>query len=202
LYLFESGGILMYPILLCSVVVTAVIINRLIVLRQKVIAPPEIVQSLASRDLILSSTNVSHENLNTSPLGRILQAGIAQSDHGLDAVRIAMEETASEEIHHFERFLTTLGSIASVAPLLGLLGTVFGMIEVFATLQEEGIGDPSIFSGGIAEALLTTAFGLSVAIPSLLCHRYFQRRIDVLSVQLEKQGRLFLENSQTSSASA
>ena len=184
----------MYPLLLCSVIATAVVINRLLVLRHRLISPPGLLDVLSQEQTNQELESSQASPLSDSPLGRILQAGFNRRADGVDAVRIAMEETANVEIHDLERFLTTLGSIASVAPLLGLLGTVFGMIEVFTALEEEGVGDPSIFSGGIAEALLTTAFGLSVAIPSLLCHRYFQRRVDDLSVQLEKHARLFLES--------
>lgn len=184
----------MYPLLLCSVIATAVVINRLLVLRQRLISPPSLLDVLSQEQADQKLESSQAGPLSDSPLGRILQAGSNRRADGVDAVRIAMEETANVEIHDLERFLTTLGSIASVAPLLGLLGTVFGMIEVFTALEEEGVGDPSIFSGGIAEALLTTAFGLSVAIPSLLCHRYFQRRVDELSVQMEKHARLFLES--------
>ena len=184
---------MIYPLLLCSVVATAIVINRLIVLRQNLIAPAGLVSEFeASGSTNIIEVEANHELAN-SPLGRIVHAGLRQQDGGADAARIAMEETASVEIHQLEKYLTTLGSVASIAPLLGLLGTVFGMIEVFRALQEQGVGDPSIFSGGIAEALLTTAVGLSVAIPALLCHRYFQRRIDTLSVHLEKQARLFLD---------
>lgn len=194
MYLFEAGGILMYPLLICSVVATAVVINRVLVLRQRLISPPGLIDALSQEAKEWQLEERYKELLSNSPLGRILRAGASRRSDGQDAVRIAMEETASVEIHDLERFLTTLGSIASVAPLLGLLGTVFGMIEVFTALEEEGVGDPSIFSGGIAEALLTTAFGLSVAIPSLLSHRYLQRRVDELSVQLEKHARIYLES--------
>ena len=130
----------------------------------------------------------------------ILEAKPSDEEEGLSA----LEAGLIAEIHRLERYLTTLGTVAAIAPLLGLLGTVLGMIDVFFSLNAVGFGagTVSVFSGGIAQALVTTAFGLSVAIPCLIFHRHFQRRVDEYGVQLEREGTLFLRNLLTENESS
>jgi len=130
---------------------------------------------------------------DSSPLGKILAAGLLQRNHSREIMKESIEEVGRHVAHELERFLNTLGTIASISPLLGLLGTVIGMIKVFTVITAQGVGDPSILSEGISEALLTTAAGLTVAIPSLMFHRYFRGRIDGLIVTMEQESLKMVE---------
>jgi biopolymer transport protein ExbB len=123
----------------------------------------------------------------SSPLGEILAAGLSNAHHGRDVMKESIQEAASHVVHSLERYLNTLGTIAAVAPLLGLLGTVVGMIKVFTEIMAQGTGNASVLAGGISEALITTAAGLSVAIPSLIMHRYFVGSIDSIVIGLEQE---------------
>lgn len=178
----------MVPILACSVIAFMVCIERAWVLRRKAIAPPWILPLIEAR--LKEAGYIDAEflgQLEQSPSGKILAAGLCKTDFGIDAVKNVMEETANTVIFDLQRFLTVLGTIASISPLLGLLGTVIGMIQVFTELVSTGGGDPSQLSGGISQALITTAFGLGVAILALIGYRYFLRRVDHLIVHLEWQ---------------
>ena len=178
----------MVPILACSVIAFMVCIERAWVLRRTVIAPTWLLPQIEAR--IQEEGFIDTEflaQLEQSPSGKILAAGLRKSDFGIDAVKNVMEETANTVIFDLQRFLTVLGTIASISPLLGLLGTVIGMIQVFTELVSTGGGDPSQLSGGISQALITTAFGLGVAILALIGYRYFLRRVDHLIVHLEWQ---------------
>jgi biopolymer transport protein ExbB len=123
----------------------------------------------------------------SSPLGAILAAGLLNRHHGREMMKTSIEEAGRQVVHELERFLNSLGTIASITPLLGLLGTVVGMIKVFAAIMIHGVGDPGILAGGISEALLTTAAGLTVAIPSLIFHRYFERLVDEYVLNMEEE---------------
>ena len=116
-----------------------------------------------------------------------MAAGLANSHHGREMMRTSIEEVGRQVVHELERFLNTLGTIASIAPLLGLLGTVVGMIKVFSAIMLHGVGDPAVLAGGISEALITTAAGLTVAIPSLIFHRYFERLVDEYVLNMEEE---------------
>ena len=122
-----------------------------------------------------------------SPLGRILAAGLTNRMHSKEIMKESIEEVGRQVVHELERYLNTLGTIASISPLLGLLGTVIGMIKVFTAITSAGVGNPAVLAGGISEALITTAAGLSVAIPSLMFHRYLTGRVDQLVVMMEEQ---------------
>ena len=128
-----------------------------------------------------------------SPLGRILAAGLVNRDQARELMKEGVEDVGRHVVHELERYLNALGTIASVTPLLGLLGTVIGMIKVFTVITVQGIGDPGVLAGGISEALITTAAGLTVAIPSLMFHRYFRGRIDELVVTMEQEALKMLE---------
>jgi biopolymer transport protein ExbB len=123
----------------------------------------------------------------SSPLGSILAAGLSNAHLGREAMKSSIEEAASHVVHDLERYLNTLGTIAAVTPLLGLLGTVVGMIKVFTEIMAQGTGNASVLAGGISEALITTAAGLSVAIPALIMHRYFVGKINSIVVTLEQE---------------
>jgi len=129
----------------------------------------------------------------SSMLGAILAAGLVNHRHGRDVMKDSIEEAGRQVVHELGRFLNTLGTIASVTPLLGLLGTVVGMIKVFTAIMSGGVGDPTILAGGISEALITTAAGLSVAIPSLMFHRYFEGRVVELVLKMEEEALKLVE---------
>lgn len=184
----RAGGWLMIPIIGFSIVALAICLERLWALNQKRLAPEGLLRD-TWRDLSAGAmTRESLDKLRTnSALGMILAAGIQNANAGRDIMKESIEEAASYVIHDMERYLNTLGTIASVAPLLGLLGTVIGMITVFAELMQHGTGNVAILAGGISQALITTATGITVAIPALIMHRYFHRKIDGIVLSLEQQ---------------
>jgi biopolymer transport protein ExbB len=123
----------------------------------------------------------------SSPLGQILAAGLLSSRYGRAAMIDSIGQTAAQVVHDMERYLNTLGTIAAITPLLGLLGTVVGMIRVFSEIMLQGTGNANALAGGISEALITTAAGLTVAIPTYMSHRFFTRRVDFLVINLEQE---------------
>lgn len=186
--LVKSGGWLMLPIILCSIAVVAICIERLLALNPDKIAPAGLLAEvwgwIKSNQL---DANKIRELKTSSPLGRILAAGLSNSNHGREVMKESIQEAASHVIHDMERYLNTLGTIAAVAPLLGLLGTVIGMIKVFNAIMLQGAGNTGVLAGGISEALITTAAGLCVAIPALIMHRFYTRRVDSAVVTLEQE---------------
>ena len=178
----------MMPIVLCSVVALGICIDRLIKLNADKISPPHLLARVWTQ---LKNDEMDAPRLRTlrvaSPLGKILAAGLGNAHLGRDVMKESIEEAAGHVIHDLERYLNTLGTIAAVTPLLGLLGTVVGMIKVFTEIMAQGTGNASVLAGGISEALITTAAGLSVAIPALIMHRYFVGRIDGIVVGLEQE---------------
>lgn len=185
--LVKSGGWLMIPIIICSIAVLAICIERLIALNPEKIAPRDLLAQVWGwiQQNQLDANKIRGLKLS-SPLGRILAAGLSNSNHGREVMKESIQEAASHVIHDMERYLNTLGTIAAVAPLLGLLGTVIGMIKVFTAIMMQGTGNAGVLAGGISEALITTAAGLSVAIPALIMHRYYSRKIDTVVVTLEQ----------------
>ncbi|MEZ5554732.1 MotA/TolQ/ExbB proton channel family protein [Haliea sp.] len=188
LELVTAGGWLMVLILLCSILALAICVERLYTLNPKKIAPPHLLATVWKQ---LKAGELDTQRLRSlrqsSPLGRILAAGLANANHGREVMKESIQDAASHVVHDLERYLNTLGTIAAVAPLLGLLGTVVGMIKVFAQIMAQGTGNASALAGGISEALITTAAGLAVAIPALVMHRYFVGRIDAIVVGLEQE---------------
>ena len=188
LELLMAGGWLMVLIVLCSIVVLAICIERLFTLNPKKIAPPHLLATVWKQ---LKAGEMDASRLKTlkqsSPLGRILAAGLSNAYHGREVMKESIQEAAQHVVHDLERYLNTLGTIAAIAPLLGLLGTVVGMIKVFAEIMSQGTGNASVLAGGISEALITTAAGLTVAIPALAMHRYFVGKIDAIVVELEQE---------------
>lgn len=192
--LLKPGGIIMYPLLLCSVLALAIILERFWTLRVSRLAPKELVNELwgwiKRREL---TPKKIRELKESAPIGRILAAGIVNAKHGREIMKESIQEEASHVVHEMERFLTGLGTVAVITPLLGLLGTVIGMIKVFSQLQLEGAGNAAALAGGISEALITTAAGLTVAIPALIFHRYFLRRVDEIVVDMEQDALRLVE---------
>ena len=186
--MIQAGGWLMLPILLCSVIALAIVGERFWALQQTRIAPDYLVAQVWQwyKNQSLDETRIESLSRN-SPLGRILAAGLVNRQHPRDIMKESIEETGRQVVLELERYLNTLGTIASITPLLGLLGTVIGMIKVFAAITTEGVGNPSVLAGGISEALITTAAGLSVAIPSLIFYRYFRGKVEVLVLKMEEE---------------
>ena len=183
----------MWPILFCSILAVAIIIERTWSLRQNIVAPDKVLavaqEMLANRRL----TALAIADLQkSSVLGRIIGASIVSSMGNQSRIKEVVEEAGRREVHELERYLNTLGTIAATTPLLGLLGTVIGMIKVFSAITVVGVGNPQVLAGGISEALITTATGLSVGIPCLMFHRYFRGRVNELTVTMEKQALQFL----------
>ncbi|MGM0767357.1 MAG: MotA/TolQ/ExbB proton channel family protein [Pseudomonadota bacterium] len=192
--LLKAGGILMVPIVACSILALAIILERFWTLRASRVAPPQTINELWRW---IKKKELNGRKLKalqgSSPLGRILAGGLMNAKHGREIMKESIEHEASQVIHDLERFLNPLGTVATITPLLGLLGTVIGMIKVFAEIQLAGVGDAGNLAGGISEALITTASGLSVAIPALICHRYFIRRVDELVVGMEQEAIKLVE---------
>ena len=188
LEIVKSGGWLMLPIIICSIVAAAIIIERLWTLQQSRVVPRNLTRQVwewvSKNQLSPQQIKSLHEG---SPLGEILAAALSNRKIDRDAMKERVEDTGRHVVHELERYLNTLGTIAAISPLLGLLGTVIGMVKVFAAITTSGVGDPSVLAGGISEALITTAAGLSVAIPALIGYRYLRGRIDALVVQMEKE---------------
>jgi biopolymer transport protein ExbB len=190
-----AGGWLMLPLVLCSIAVVAIALERYWALLPANILPKNLTAEVWHQ--YKDQGQLSNEKLRSlrtgSPLGHILAAGIANASHGRDTVKESMEAAASQVLHDLERFLTALGVIATIAPLIGLLGTVTGMIDVFAAIVSEGTSDAGLLAGGISKALITTAAGLSVAIPATMLDRYFGRRVESIAVSLEKECVKFVD---------
>ncbi|MBT3047634.1 MAG: MotA/TolQ/ExbB proton channel family protein [gamma proteobacterium symbiont of Ctena orbiculata] len=194
LELVKSGGWLMLPIIACSIVALGIVIERIWSLQRKRVMPEYLMRQILQlhRDDKLNLADLDKLK-ESSPLGRILAAGLINRDHNKEVMKEAIEEVGRQVVHDLERYLNTLGTIASISPLLGLLGTVIGMIKVFSVIVTAGVGDPGVLAGGISEALITTAAGLSVAIPSLMFHRYFSGLIDRLVIGMEEQALKLVE---------
>lgn len=184
----SAGGWVMPFIVLCSIIALAICIERQFALNRRKIAPPHLLATVWQQ---LRGEGLDAQRLKSlrqgSPLGAILAAGLANRHQGRDVMRESIREAASHVIHQLERYLNTLGTVAAVTPLMGLLGTVLGMISVFTEITTYGTGNAGALAGGISEALITTAAGLAVAIPSLVMHRHYTSRIESIVVDLERE---------------
>lgn len=192
--LIKSGGWIMLPIIACSVIAVAIVAERLWTLRAARVSPPHLLGQawrwVQARELDAGKLN---ELRAGSPLGQILAAGLVNSRHGREIMKESIQEVGSKVVTELERFLTPLGTIAAITPLLGLLGTVLGMIEIFSAFMGSGMANAPQLAGGIAKALITTAAGLIVAIPALFFHRFLQRRVDELVVGMEQEAIKLVE---------
>ena len=188
LEIIKSGGWLMFPILLCSVVALAIVAERFWTLRSGRLAPPGLIKQVQSMVTKGGLDNSRLQQLaSQSPLGRILATGLVNARHGRDIMKESIVEEAGMVVHELERFLNTLGTVAAITPMLGLLGTVVGMIDVFTAIMVNGAGNTAELAGGISKALITTAAGLSVAIPAMFFHRFFVRKVDEITINMEQQ---------------
>ena len=184
----------MWPILVCSVLALAIIVERCWSLRRSVVAPKDLMSHIQGMTLGDRLTNEQIDAVReTSALGQILAAGLSRQTQQAFLIKDAIEEAGGHVVHELERYLNALGTIAATTPLLGLLGTVIGMIKVFSAITAVGVGDPQVLAGGISEALITTAAGLSVGIPSLMFHRYFRGKVNELTVAMEQDALRFME---------
>ncbi|MFZ1539245.1 MAG: MotA/TolQ/ExbB proton channel family protein [Chromatiaceae bacterium] len=194
LEMMRAGGWLMWPILACSVAAMAIILERLWSLRRRRVMPPRLMEQVWQwqRDQALTPERLQ-ALAQSSPLGRLLSAGLVNRNHSREIMKEAINDVGRQVVADLERYLNTLGTIASVSPLLGLLGTVFGMIDIFTVIIDAGVGNPGVLAGGISEALLTTAAGLTVAIPSLMFHRYFNGRVNQFALAMEEEALNLVE---------
>ena len=190
----QAGGWLMLPIIACSVIAAGIIAERLWTLQPNRVAPgnltAEVLKWVGNDQLDSKHLQRLHQS---SPLGQMLATGLANRHAQRDELKERVEDVGRHVVHDLERFLNPLGTIAAITPLLGLLGTVVGMIRVFAAITANGVGNPGVLAGGISEALVTTAAGLCVAIPSLIGYRYLRSRVDGLVVAMEKETIKLLE---------
>ncbi|WP_241146757.1 MotA/TolQ/ExbB proton channel family protein [Amnimonas aquatica] len=184
----KSGGWLMVPLLLASVLALAIILERAWTLRSRRVAPPDLLADVWTQLQAGELKGEALRNLQAgSPLGALLAAGLVNARHGREMTKEAIENAATPVVHELERYLSLLGTIALISPLLGLLGTVVGIIDAFLVVTAGGIGDPTALAGGISKALVTTASGIAVAIPAMIMHRYYLRHIQTLTVSMEQQ---------------
>jgi biopolymer transport protein ExbB len=192
--LIKAGGWVMWPLILCSIAALAIIGERLWSLQKKNVIPPELLnqvqQWLDRKEIDDSRLTLLRES---SPLGRVLAAGVVNRLHDHAVLKEAIEDAGRHVVPELERYLNALGTIAAISPFLGLLGTVLGMIQMFAGIGSHGLGDPSIVAGGISQALVATATGLAVAIPSLMAYRYLRGRVDGLLIEMEQEALQFVE---------
>lgn len=196
-----AGGILIIPIVLCSVVAMAIIIALFLKLSKKKVVP-EGVADTAYKLAVSGKMTPQHINQirEGSSLGRVLAAGLDNVDQPRHLMKTNIEETGRHVIHEMDKYMTTLGTIAAIAPLLGLLGTVVGMISVFSVITSQGVGNPTELAGGISQALITTAAGISVAVPALIFHRFFRSKITDLAIEMEKSSMRLVDVVATFSA--
>ncbi|HLU61921.1 MAG TPA: MotA/TolQ/ExbB proton channel family protein [Gammaproteobacteria bacterium] len=194
LEIVRSGGWMMLPIILASIIAAGIIIERLWSLQSRRVVPEHL---LAKVWHLLKSGELGDEEVrnlyNSSPLGRVLATGLIYRGRPREIIKEMIEDTGRHVTHELERYLNTLGTIAAISPLLGLLGTVVGMIEVFSVITVQGVGDPGALAGGISQALITTAAGLVVAIPSLVAYRYLRGRVKEHVVKMEQEAIKLVE---------
>jgi biopolymer transport protein ExbB len=192
--LVREGGWVMLPIILCSVAAMAIIVERIWGLRRQRICPRHLVEQIWqwAKNGHLDVARVSALRAG-SPLGQVLAAGLLNLQHSREIMKESIEEAGRHVVLELEKYLNTLGTIAAVTPLLGLYGTVLGMIKIFSSISSSGVGNPAVLAGGISQALITTVAGLTVAIPSLMAHRYFQRKVDELVSTMEQEALKMVE---------
>ena len=184
----------MAPLILCSVLALAIIVERSWSLRQKRVIPNDIVGLIwrLHKEDCLDATELNRIR-RSSLLGRMLAIGAININHGRQVIKDSIEEEGRQVVYVMEKNLNTLGTIAAITPLIGLLGTVIGMIKVFNAITAQGIGDPVVLAGGISEALITTAAGMSVAIPALIFHRYYTGKVDEYVILMEDEALKMVE---------
>ena len=193
-YIILSGGIIIWPIILLSIISLAIVLEKLWNLARDIIIPRNLTENLIS---LVSDDSLSEKKIkkmsNDSVLGNIFAHLIREKNKDKASLRLKAEEVGKFEVNRLEQYLSLLGTIATVSPILGLLGTVMGMINIFSNLLESNLGSVSPLAGGIAEALVTTAAGLFVAIPTLIFYRHFSRTIENYSLELEEESNKLID---------
>ncbi|WP_201619919.1 MotA/TolQ/ExbB proton channel family protein [Psychrobacter maritimus] len=193
--LVKAGGWLMTPIVVCSILALVIIIERSHTLRFNKIAPNRLREQLITR--LRENGDIGRTQLmnvkEKTPLGDILATGLLYRQYGLDSMTMHMQNRASVQVHQLEKNINMLGTIGAIAPLLGLLGTVLGIISSFLAITDGAMQDPTMLAAGVSQALITTAAGMIVAIPALVAYRYFQRRIIDINAQFETQAGLMIQ---------
>ena len=194
LELLTSGGWVMVPLLIFAVMATAIVMERSWTLRRSEVLPHGIVQEIESwsRGKVLDNTEMQRLKLN-SPLGELMAAALFVRHKPRHVIKERIEDVGRHVSHDLNRFLPSLGTIAAISPLLGLLGTVIGMIQMFLTILTTGVGDANQLAGGIGQALISTAAGLCVAIPTLMLHRYFKGKVNGYVIEMEKAAMNLLD---------
>lgn len=186
LEIFEKGGFLMYPIFICSLIAVTIFFERMFYLKSVKTKSNRFV--LRVKNLVKKGSielAISACRKSPTPISKIMLTGLIKFGQGRDEMKEAIEDSANQEIPVLERNLSTLSTIGNITPLLGLLGTVFGMVKAFNVIAVMGVGKPEALAGGISEALLTTAFGLSIAIPTIVVYNYLSHRVDKLIREME-----------------
>ena len=191
----KSGGAFMVPIILCSIVLVGIVLERLWTLQRKRVLPQELIKKVSQ----LAEANQVNAKViealeKNSPLGRVLAAALANRSRGRAIMMERVEDTGRHVVHELERFVNSVGTIASISPLLGLLGTVTGIINAFKGVMLGGMGDPRVLAGGISEALICTAGGLAVAIPAYVAHRYLRGKVERIVMDMEKVAISFADS--------
>jgi biopolymer transport protein ExbB len=193
LAIIEAAGWPIWPLILASILALAIIIERFYSLRVAEVAPPTLLPSVVKQ---LQGHGLNNDMLAKlaadSPLGQIFAAGLRNVKSSREVMKESIEEAGRAVTHDLERFLTSLGTIAAIAPLLGLLGTVIGMVEIFGSQTPTG-SNPAVLAHGISVALYNTAFGLIVAIPAMIFYRFFRARVDNLAIEMEQQAIKLVE---------
>lgn len=188
LEILQAGGWVMWPIIGCSVISMAIILERFWSLQPRLVIPRDLVAKVWQQ---YSNGGLSQQHIESvrdaSPLGKVLAAGLYSLNQSREIMKERVEDAGRHVVHELEHNLNALGTIATIAPLLGLLGSVTGLMQVFNAVTEHGVGNPQALAGGISEIMIATAAGLAVAIPSVIFYRFFQRRVDELAVVIEQE---------------
>ncbi|MCH7335243.1 MotA/TolQ/ExbB proton channel family protein [Acinetobacter sp. NIPH 2699] len=187
--LVKAGGWLMLPLTLSSIFTVAITIERYLRLKRSQILPQALLVNSSNFESVIE--HLEQDEAKQSPLGRILNAGYEHKDQGEQFACAQMEATASQEVNYLEKNINFLGTLGAIAPLLGLLGTVLGIIEAFLVIDIGSSGNASMMMPGISKALITTAVGMLIAIPAMIAYRYFQRVVHEYVAELEQQSTLF-----------
>ncbi len=181
-------GLMAFPLFISSIIAIAVIASLFMTLARKKVIPDGVADTAKKLALSGKVTPAHIQQIHDSSLlGHVLASGLENIGQPRHVIKENIEESGRHVIHSMEKYMTTLGTIAAIAPLLGLLGTVIGMIDVFSVITAQGVGSPTELAGGISKALMTTAFGITIAVPALIFHRYFRGRITNYAVEMEKE---------------
>ncbi len=188
-------GIMSVPLIISSIVAVVVILSLFLTLKKSKVMPENITKK--AQQLATSSNKVKSSDIQnireSSLIGRVFAEAFENAGQPRHVLKENVEEAGRHVVHTMDKYMTALGTVAAIAPLLGLLGTVVGMIEVFSVITAQGVGSPTELAGGISKALLTTAFGIGIAVPALIFHRYYRSKIDDYAIEMEKSAIKIVE---------